>query len=103
MPAGGEFPDEVRADGGGPEGDQTSKVVDVAGIGGICDEGGAHTKACTDEAVVDGRDSEEHGDGRVGGVRVAIGEAEDGDPFLDGESGFSANFGKAFLEGGGTA
>jgi hypothetical protein len=103
VPASGELPYEVRADGGGTEGDETSKVVYVTRIGGIRDEGDAHTKACTDQTVVDGGDGEEHGECGMGGVRIAIGEAEDGDPFLDGESGFFADFAQTFLEGAGSA
>ena len=103
VPASGEFPDKVRADGGGTEGDETSKVVDVTRIGGIGDERDTHPQACTDQAVVDGGDGEEHGECGMGGIGSTIGEAENGDPILDGGGGFFADFAQAFLEGAGTA
>ena len=103
VPASGEFPDKVRANGGGTEGDETSKVVDVTRIGGIGDERDTHPQACTDQAVVDGGDGEKHGECGLGGIGSTIGEAENGDPILDGGGGFFADFAQAFLEGTGTA
>jgi hypothetical protein len=39
----------------------------------------------------------------MGGIGSTIGEAENGDPILDGGGGFFADFAQAFLEGAGTA
>ena len=103
VPASGEFPDKVRANGRGTEGDETSKVVDVTRIGGIGDEGNTHPHSCTNQAVVDGGDGEEHGECGMVGIGSTIGEAENGDPFLNGGGGFFADFAQAFLEGTGTA
>ena len=72
LPAGGKFPDKIRADGGGAEPDETGKVMYVPAIGGLCKEGGPHAETCTDQTVMDRGDGEEHGDRGLRGIGPTV-------------------------------
>ena len=67
LPAGGQFPDEVGADSRGAEADETGKMVDVAAVAGLGDEGDTHAETAPDEGVMDGGDGQEHGQGGLFG------------------------------------
>ncbi len=99
LPTGGQFPDQVGADGGSAEADEAGEVVDVTAVAGVGDEGGAHAESRPDEGVMDGRDGEQHGKGGLLGGDTAIRKAEDGNTFLDGSGGLVGQLVQPFPEG----
>ena len=73
-------------------------MVDVAAIGGVCNQGGAHAQAGANQAVVDGRDGQEHGQGRMSWIGSSVGKVKNGNAFLDGLNGLLTDFPEAFLK-----
>ena len=92
VPAGGEFPHQVRTNGGSSKTDQAGKVVDIPAVRRIGDEGSTHPETGPNQAVVDGGYGEKHGDSRKGGVGAPVGQAKNGYAFFDGSSGLFSDF-----------
>ena len=61
LPASGQLPHEVGRNGRSAKANQTGKVVNVAAVGRVGNERGAHAQASTDQAVMHGGDRQKHG------------------------------------------
>ena len=72
LPAGGQFPNKVGRYGCGSETQKAGEVVNIPTVGGVCNEGGAHAKASSDQAVMYGGNGEEHRKGAKVGLGSTI-------------------------------